>query len=70
MTAYHNSGEFSTLNFEDWIKVQSEKSLLSLYWATVFDMELDLILFVKSLREANFGLYVESVQKLVVWFLH
>lgn len=38
------------------------------YWATTIKLELSILLFVQSLRESNYTLYVQALTELVPWF--
>lgn len=38
------------------------------YWSSVLEMELTLLLFVRSLREGNFELYLLSLIQMAPWF--
>ena len=38
------------------------------FWYLTFQLELLLLVFVRSLREANFELYIDAVSKIVPWF--
>ena len=38
------------------------------FWYLTFQLELLLLVFVRSLREANFELYINAVSKIVPWF--
>ena len=38
------------------------------YWMTVLDMQLLLLIFIASLRDGNFPLYVQSLIKMMPWF--
>ena len=60
--------EGDKLNFNDWCKQKKTSSTQFLYWDTVLDLELLMLSFVRSIREQNFALYIESIQKLAPWF--
>jgi hypothetical protein len=55
--------------FSEWCKSQSEAHPQFLYWSMTLSLELLVMQFVKSLREGNFQLYVETLGKLAPWFL-
>jgi hypothetical protein len=50
--------------FFEWCITQSE----TLYWSKTISLELLVMQFVRSLREGNFQLYVETLGKLAPWF--
>ena len=67
--AYQNSGaNESSTTIQTW---NSENSLASpqfKFWSIVLDLELTVLAFVRSIREANFQLYIDALTKLVPWF--
>ena len=38
------------------------------YWAIALELELTVLLFIRSIREGNFNLYVSSLKKLAPWY--
>ena len=63
--AYVESHEMS---FDDWHKGQSKSSKMYKYWSIVMELEMTLLLFVRSLRDGGFSLYKASLTKMVPWF--
>lgn len=53
---------------EVWREDMIKKSPTFQYWDTILNMEITGLLFIRSHREANFTLYVESLKALVPWF--
>ena len=54
-------------SFEAWSN-QKEKTLPHFkYWLTVYDMELLLLRFVRSIRIGNFDLYLRSLDEIADW---
>ena len=45
-----------------------EKSPTFQYWETILQMELSGFIFIRSHREKNFALFIESLKALVPWF--
>ena len=43
------------------------KSVSALYWFTVIDLEVILFMFVRSLREANFRLFISCLSSICTW---
>ena len=39
-----------------------------MYWETVLDLELSTLIYVRSLREADFSMYIDALTELVPWF--
>ncbi len=54
--------------FESWCAQRKERSPMFHFWHTTFHLELLMLVFVRSIREANFSLYVDSLTKLLPWF--
>ena len=55
-------------SFEDWCS-QREQSYPQLqYWTTVLALELSTLIYLRSLREANFSMYLDALTELVPWF--
>ena len=51
-----------------WLKNQSEESKMCHYWYIIIDLMLNLLIFVRSIREGNFSMYVSSLKQLVKWY--
>lgn len=56
------------LNFEDWVASRLEKSPQFLYWTLIMDLQAKILSFIRSIREGNFPLYIESLQQLTPIF--
>ena len=56
------------LEFETWRKQREESVPQFQYWSITLDFELAVLIFVRSLRERNFQLYIDSLTVLVPWF--
>ena len=56
-----------TLGYEDWVVKMANDCPQFQYWFLTLQLELLVLVFVKSLREGHFHLYVESLCKLVPW---
>ena len=54
--------------FMEWRVDKKNSSVQFRYWSTVLELELIVLTFVRSLKEANFVLYVKSLQNLIPWF--
>ena len=54
--------------FEQWKTSSSEKSLTFHFWEMIRRLEALILIFIGSLREGNFQLYVETLEALVPWF--
>ncbi len=56
------------MSFEDWCTIQRKSHPQFDYWYRVLQVELLLMVFVRSLREGNFQLYLSSLSSLAPWF--
>ena len=57
-----------TLSFEDWCEQRRPQSPQFQFWDLVLDMELVLLLLIRSFREGNFDLYREALSELIPYF--
>ena len=55
------------ISFEDWIANHVETSPTFQYWCLILELEFMMLVFVRAIREAKFQLYVEVLQRLVIW---
>ena len=62
--ALKSQNDFGT--YGEWKKKTSERSVNALYWFTVIDLEV-LLMFVRSLREANFRLFISCLSSICTW---
>lgn len=53
--------------FEDWKENLSKLHPQFLYWARVLELQIVCLQLVRSFREANFALYLQSLTQLVPW---
>ena len=63
-----NDDSNELMNYESWCNVRKENCPQFHYWATVLSLELTTLVFVRSLREANFNMYVDALTELTPWF--
>ena len=56
-----------TQSLEDWLNEKSENSVNARYWFTVIKLETLLFLFVASIREANFDIFRQCLEEIVIW---
>ena len=52
----------------DWLSQRSKESTSFLYWKLVIDLEMLILMYVRSLREGNFKLHLEVLYLLLSWF--
>ena len=55
------------LSLEKWCEERAQESVQFSYWLKTLSLEITLLLFIRSLREGNFQLYVESLTQIVHW---
>eukprot|EP00112_Aurelia_sp_Birch-Aquarium-sp1_P011752 Seg2473.2 transcript_id=Seg2473.2/GoldUCD/mRNA.D3Y31 product="hypothetical protein" protein_id=Seg2473.2/GoldUCD/D3Y31 len=57
----------SDLPFDTWLLQKSKESVQFKYWVTVMNLELILLLLVKSIRESNFPMFVNALEQIAPW---
>ena len=55
-------------SFEDWCSQREQSYPQFQYWTTVLALELSTLIYVRSLREADFSMYLDALTELVPWF--
>ena len=72
-TAY--KGDFSnqlggenSLSFEEWCCKKKSESRQFNFWYQVLLLTVDVLLFIRSIREADFALYIDSLKNIAPWF--
>ena len=53
----------TTLPPYDWLRVKSKKNKSLYFWKVVFEFQLNILIFVRSIREGDFKVYVEVLRK-------
>jgi hypothetical protein len=56
------------LEFEDWCKQREQSCPHFQYWATVMELELCVLIYVRSLRLGSFPMYLDALTELATWF--
>jgi len=56
------------ISFEEWCKECSQQSPHFKFWHTTLQLELLVLTYVRSLRTADFPLYIDCLIKLAPWF--
>ena len=64
-SAHEKSGDKSPVLY--WLKNQSEENEMCHYWYIIIDLMLNLLIFVRSIKDGNFGRYVSFLQQVVKW---
>ena len=60
--AFESQNDFGT--YGEWTKKTSERSVNALYWFAVIDLEVLLFMFVRSLRETSFRLFISCLSSI------
>lgn len=55
-------------NFNDWKESMAIQSPTFKFWDTIINLEKSILIFIRAHREANFDLYVETLEELVGYF--
>ena len=50
-----------------WLQEKSATNGMCFYWNLVMNFELEILAFLRSIREGNFTLYVQSLRNLLKW---
>lgn len=62
-----NADVHEQLDFDQWCKKQEDSHPQFKYWSIVLELELHILMYVRSLRESNFKLYIDALTELVPW---
>ena len=54
----------STLDPWKWLEEKSLSSSMAHYWSLVINLQIEILVFVRSIREGNFHVYVQSLRNL------
>ena len=55
-------------SFDNWCHNAAKSIPQFQYWATVMALEICILVYVRSLREANFTMYLDALTELIPWF--
>ena len=66
--SFHEMSSGSSILFEDWRCDMIKNSPTFAFWDMILQLELLVLIFVRSHREKNFTLYVEVLEALAPWF--
>ena len=62
------ANEDDVISFDSWCTQQISTTPQFQYWHTALQLELLLLIFLKSLRAADFELYVDALSNMLPWF--
>ena len=66
---YTDAMQPDTPSFEEWCIQRANASIHFDYWLKTLSLELLLLRYIRSLRESNFQLYVDSLTQIMPWML-
>ena len=52
----------------EWLCKKSEDNEVNLYWKMVMELQIGILIYVRSIREGNFRLHLETLRKLLKYF--
>ena len=58
----------SNITVWKWLAQKSETSTMTLYWKSILEIQIHILIFIRALPESNFELYVVSLKSLMKWF--
>ncbi len=56
------------LPLEEWCSDRAAAHLQAHFWSIILQLELEVMIYVRAVREADFLLYVDALTKIVPWF--
>lgn len=57
----------SELDIWKWLEEKCE-NVMCLYWRTILELQINILIYVRSLRESNFMLHIASLRSLMKWY--
>ena len=57
----------STLSVFEWLELRKNQNDMCYYWYLIFTLQLDILLYIRSLRESNYKLLVYAMKNLMKW---
>ena len=56
------------MSVEDWCATRADTSPQIKFWSIILKLELEIVIYVRSLREGDFMLYIDALTNIVPWF--
>ena len=56
------------MSVEEWCDTRADASPQFKFWSNILKLELEIMIYVRSLREGDFKLYVDALTKIAPWF--
>ena len=60
--------EQNLLDFKQWCDEREQVCPHFQYWTTAMELEICVLVYVRSLRQASFTMYLDALTELVAWF--
>ena len=57
------------LSLDNWCAEQADASPQFQFWFIILQLELAVLIYVRSVRESNFLLYIDALSRIVPWFI-
>ncbi len=54
--------------FKEWCQQREQVCPQFQYWATVMELKLCILVYVRSLRQSSFQMYLDALTEIVIWF--
>ena len=67
LSSAHLSSE-SSLSIFDWLIEKSKKSVMALYWRQILELQIYILIYIRSIRESNFELHTAVLHALMKWY--
>ena len=58
----------SALSVLDWLNEAAKHSQMCFYWKMILNFEVLMLIYMRSIREGNFELYLASLYRMLPWF--
>ena len=56
------------MSVEQWLSRNAETSPQFQFYSMVLQLEVEVMIFVRAIREVDFLLYIDALDKIVLWF--
>ena len=65
---YAHSSSGSSLSHLDWLDEISTTSAMALYWKQILELQIHILIYIRSIRESNFQLHILALRALMKWY--
>ena len=66
LDTHRESGDIS--HPSSWLENKSKESQMCFFWKLVLEVQINILIFIRSIREGNFSLYISSLRNFVKWY--